>query len=130
MYLSYQKKFNHWAIGYSHHKHNYPINLYLFSYFVYWTWCIERDKAIELAKELRGEVSYNKATRILKNHDLKIEQKQFCNLTRAEATQKLKPDDELTFLLATLDHEDFWVCVNNVYQTNQVGMIVFLEATL
>ena len=72
---------------------------------------------------------YNKATRILKNHDLKIERKEFYNLTGVEATQKLKPNDELTLLLATLDHDDFWVGVNDVYQTNEAGMIVFLKAT-
>lgn len=38
------------------------------SYFVHRTRRIGHDKALELAKGLRGEVSYNKATRILKNH--------------------------------------------------------------
>ncbi len=78
----------------------------LFSYFVHRTRRIGYNKALELAKGLQGEVSYNKATCILKKYDLKIERKQFYNLTRAEATQKLKPDDELTLLLATLDHEE------------------------
>lgn len=73
---------------------------------------------------------YKKATRILKNHDLKIEWKQFYNLTRAKATPKLKPDDELTHLLGTLDREDFQVHVNDVYQTNEAGMIKILKAAL
>ncbi len=107
MYLSYRKEVNHWAIGYIHREHNHPMNPDQFSYFVHLTRRIGHDKALELAKRLQGEVSYNKATRILKNHDLKIERKQFYNFTRAEATQKFKPDDELTLLLATLDHEDF-----------------------
>lgn len=88
------------------------------------------DKALELAKGRRGEVPYNKATHILKNHDLKIEQNQFYNLTRAKATRNLKPDDELTRLLATLDREDFQVHVNDVYQTNEAGMIKILKAAL
>ncbi len=129
MYLSYQKKINYCAIGYSHREHNHHMNPDLFSYFVHQTRHIRHDKALELAKGLWGEASYNKATRILKNYDLKIERKQAHNLTRAEATRKLKPDYELTHLLATMDHKDFRVYVNNVYQTNEVGMIVFLKAT-
>ena len=78
-----------------------------FSYFIHQTQRIGHDKAAELAKNLRGEVSYNKARRILKNHDLKIKKKQFYNLTQAEATQKPKSNEELTLLLATLDHKDF-----------------------
>ncbi len=75
-------------------------------------------------------MSYNKTTRIWKNHNLKIERKQFYNFTQAEATQKLKTDDELTFLLVTLDHKDFLVNVNDVHQTNKADTIVFLKATL
>ena len=75
-------------------------------------------------------MSYNKARRILKNHDLKIERKQFYNLTRAEATQKPKSNEEHTLLLATLDHKDFRLRVNDFYQTNEAGIIVFLRASL
>lgn len=127
MYLSYRKKLNHWAIGYGHREHNDPMNPDPFSYFVHRTRRMGHDKALELAKGRRGEAPYNK---ILKNHDLKIEQKQFYNLTRAKATPNLKPDDELTRLLATLDREDFQVHVNNGYQTSEAGMIKILKAAL
>lgn len=56
-----------------------------FSYFVHRSRRVEHDKARELAKGLRGEASYKKAQRILKNHDLTIERKEFYNLTRKEA---------------------------------------------
>lgn len=50
------------------------------------------DKAVELAKGLRGEVSYRKAKAILKTHDLKIDHKEFYNLTwRREERQKAIP---------------------------------------
>ncbi len=105
------------------------MNLILFFYFAHRTWRIRYDKGLELTMRLWGKVSYNKATRILENQDLKIEQKQFSNLTQAEKTPKLKPDNDLTLFLATLDHEDFQVCVNNINQTNKADMIVFLKAT-
>lgn len=124
------KEKNHWAIGYGHREHNHPMNPDPFSYFVHRTQRMGHDKALELAKGRRGEVPYNKATHILKNHDLKIEQNQFYNITRAKATPNLKPDDELTRLLATLDREDFQVHVNDVYQTNEAGMIKILKAAL
>ncbi len=75
MYLSYRKKINYWAIGYSHREHNHPMNPDPFSDFVHRIRRIRHDKALELAKGLRGKVSYNKVTGILKNHDLKIERK-------------------------------------------------------
>ena len=55
---------------------------------------VGQRKSIELVRGLRGEVSYNKATRILKNHDLRIEHREFYNQTRTENLKKLKPDEE------------------------------------
>ena len=75
-------------------------------------------------------MSYNKARRILKNHDLKIKRKQFYNLTRVEATLKPKPNEELTLLLATLDHKDFRIRVKDFYPINEAGIIVILRASL
>lgn len=92
-----------------------------FSYFVHRSRRVEHDKARELAKGLRGEVSYKKAQRILKNHDLTIERKEFYNLTRKEATKKLKPQEELTLLLACLDQEDLRVRIHYVYTLNNAG---------
>ena len=66
-------------------------------------------------------MSYKKAQRILKNHDLTIERKEFYNLTRKEATKKLKPQEELTLLLACLDQEDFRVRIHDVYTLNDAG---------
>ncbi len=62
-----------------------------FDYFVHRSRRVEHDKARELARGLRGEVSYKKAQRILKNHDLIIERKKFYNFTRKKATRKPKP---------------------------------------
>ncbi len=76
MYLSYQKKLNYWTIRYSLCKHNHLTNPYLISYFVHQTWRISHDNAPKLADELQSELFYNKTTRILKNHDQKIEQNQ------------------------------------------------------
>ena len=53
----------------------------LFSYFVRRSRRVERNKAKELARRLRGEDSYKKAQQILKNHDLSIERKEFYNFT-------------------------------------------------
>lgn len=48
-----------------------------FSYTVHRSRRVGQRKSIELARGVRGEVSYNKATRILKNHDLRIEHLEF-----------------------------------------------------
>lgn len=53
---------------------------------------VGQGKAVELARGLRGEISYKKATRILKNHDLHIKRCEFYHLTRTENLKKLKPD--------------------------------------
>ena len=92
MHISYRKKINGWAIGYTTREHNHAMNPDPFSYFVHRSRRVGYDKAKEL---LRGEVSYRKAQRILKNHDLTIERKEFYNLTRKEASKRLKPQEEL-----------------------------------
>lgn len=121
MYISYRKKINCWAIGFTTREHNHAMNPDPFSYFVHRSRRVGHDKARELAKGLRGEVSYKKAQRILKNHDLTIERKEFYNLTRKEATKKLEPQEELTLLLACLDQEDFRVRIHDVYIFNDAG---------
>lgn len=67
---------------------------------------VGQGKAVELARGLQGEISYKKATRILKNHDLHIKRREFYHLTRTENLKMLKPD-ELTLLLSILDNKDF-----------------------
>ncbi len=73
-------------------------------------------------EDFEGRFLTKKAQRILKNHDLTIEQKDIYNLTRKEAIKKLKPQEELTFLLACLDQEDFCVQVHDIYRFNDVGI--------
>lgn len=68
---------------------------------------------------------YKKATRILKNHDLHIERREFYNLTRTENLKKLKPDKELTLLLSILDSEDFRIR----YQESMMQGIIFMINT-
>lgn len=70
---------------------------------------VGQGKAIELARGLRGEVSYKKATWILKNHDLHIERRELYNPTSTRNPKKLKRDEELTLLLSILDKDDFRV---------------------
>lgn len=92
-----------------------------FSYFVHRSRRVGHDKAKELAKGLRGEVSYKKAQRVLMKHDLTIERKEFYNHTRKENTKKQKPHEELTLLLACLDQQDFRVQVHDVYTLNDAS---------
>lgn len=54
-------------------------------------------------------------------HDLTIERKEFYNHTRKENTIKEKPQEELTFLLACLDQEDFRVQVHDLYTLNNAS---------
>lgn len=89
-----------------------------FPYFVHRSRRVGHDKA---ARGLQGELSYKKAQRILKNHDLTIERKEFYNLTRKEATKKLKPQEELALHLACLDQECFRVWVHDTYTLNDAG---------
>ncbi len=51
------------------------MNPELFFYFVHRSRRVGHDKAKKLARRLRGESSYKKAQRILKNHNLTIERK-------------------------------------------------------
>lgn len=121
MYISYRKRITIWAIGYTPRERDHEMNPDPFSYFVQRSRWVGHDKARELARGLRGEVSYQKAQSILKNHDLTIERKEFYNLTRKEATKRLKPEEELTLLLACLDKEDFCVRVHDFYTLNDAG---------
>lgn len=109
------------VIGYTHREHNHPMNPDPFSYIVHRLRRVGQGKAIELVRGLQGEVSYKKATRILKNHDLHIERREFYNLTRTENLKKLKPDEGLTLLLSILDSEDFRVRVQEKYNHNDAG---------
>ncbi len=97
------------------------MNLDPFSYIIYRPRWVGQEKAVELARGLRGERSYKKATRTLKNHDLHIERCKFYNLIRTENLKKLKPDEELTLLLSILDNEDFRVRVQEKYNHNDLG---------
>lgn len=121
MYISYRKKINNWAIGYTHREHNHPMNPDPFSYIIHRSRRCGHDKAVELARGLRGEVSYKKAKAILQNHDLNIERKEYYNLTRREATKKLNSQEQLRLLLACLDQEDFRVRFHEVYTLNDQG---------
>ena len=121
MYISYRKKVSSWAICYTTREHNHTRNPDQFVYFVNRSRRVEQDKARELARGLRGEVSYKKAQRILKNHDLIIERKKFYNLTRKKTTRKPKPQEELTLLLACLDQEGFCISIHDVYPLNHTG---------
>ncbi len=69
MYISYRKKINNWAIGYTHQEYNHPMNPDPFSYIIPRSRRCGHDKEVELAQGLRGEVSYKKAKAILQNHD-------------------------------------------------------------
>lgn len=121
MYISFRKKINSSVIGYTSRKHNHPMNPDPLPYFVHRIRRVGHDKAKELARGLQGELSYKKARRILKNHDLTIERKEFYNLTRKEATKKLKPQEELALHLACLDQEYFRVRVHDAYTLNDAG---------
>ena len=61
MYISYRKKINSWEIGYTTREHNHAMNPDPFFYFVHRSCRVGDDKARELARGLRGEVSYKKA---------------------------------------------------------------------
>ena len=92
-----------------------------FSYIIHRSRRCGHDKAVELARGLRGEVSYNKAKAIFQNHDLNIERKEYYNLTRREATKKLNSQEQFRLLLTCLDQEDFRVRFHEVYTLNDQG---------
>lgn len=78
---------------------------------MYYSYQVWLGKAIELMQGLWGKVLYKKATCILKNHDLNIEQCKFYNLIQTKNLKNLKPDEELTLLIFILDNKDFQVRV-------------------
>ncbi len=53
MFISYRKKFNHWAIGYTHREHYHPMNPDPFSYIIHRSRRFGHDKAVGLARGLR-----------------------------------------------------------------------------
>ncbi len=118
MYISYRKKIYNWAIAYTNRENNHPMNSDPFPYIIHQTRRCDNDKVVELARGVRGEVSYKKAKAILQNHDLNIERKEYYNLTRREATKKLNSQEKLRLLLACLDQEDFRVRFHKVYTLN------------
>lgn len=75
MYISYRKKINSWAIGYIHREHNHFMNPDPFSYIIHRTLKAGDNKAIELARGLREEVSYLKTKAILQNHTTTLHKK-------------------------------------------------------
>ena len=121
MYISYRKKINDWAIGYTHREHNHPMNPDPFSYIIHRSCRCGHDKAVELARGPWGEFFYKKVKAILQNHDLNIERKEYYNLIRREATKKLSSQEQLRLLLACFDQKDFRVCFHEVYTLNDQG---------
>ena len=119
MYISFRKAMESWTIGYTHRD---EMNPDPFQYLFHRNRRVGHSKAVEIATGLRGEVSYRKAQRILKNHDLEIGRKEFYNLQRSEALKKLSQQDELKLLLSILNEEDFRVRVQDEYTLDNAGM--------
>lgn len=124
MYISFRKAMETWTIGYTHREHNDEMNPDPFQYVVHRNRRVGHSKEVEIATGLRGEVSYRKAQRILKNHDLEIGRKEFYNLQRGEALKKLSQQDELKLLLSILNEEDFRVRVQYEYTLDNAGIEV------
>lgn len=122
MYIGYPKKINSWAIGCTHREYNHPMNPDPFSYIIHRNRQPGHDKAVQLARGLRGEVSYKKAKAILQNHDLNIERKEYYNLTRREVRKIFNAQEQLRLLLACLDQENFSVRFHEVYTLNDQGI--------
>lgn len=100
------------------------MNLDLFSYNIHQSRHVSYDKTVELAKSLQGEISYRKTKAILKNHDFKIEYKEFYNFTWKITTKKLNASEKLRFLLAYLDKKDFQVYSHKVYTLHDEGNLI------
>ena len=56
MHISYRRKVNSWAIGYTYREHNHPTKPDPFSYIIHGSRRVGYDKAVELVTGLRGEV--------------------------------------------------------------------------
>lgn len=90
MYISFRRAIETWTIGYTHREHNHEMNPDPFQYVVHRNRRVGNSKAVEIAAGLRGEISYRKAQRILKNHDLEIGRKEFyCVLLPRKAPLRL-----------------------------------------
>lgn len=58
---------------------------------------------------------------------MKLERKEFYNLSRRETTKKLNAQEELCLLLACLDQEDFRIRFHEVYTLGKQINSVYLE---
>ncbi len=66
MYISYRKKINNSAIGYTHQEYNHPMNPALFSYIIHRSHRCDYDKAVELARGLQEKFFIRKQRRFFK----------------------------------------------------------------
>ena len=79
------------------------------------------NAAIAAALSLRGEVTYKKASRILKKQGLYLPRKEFYNLERQSEKGELTGTQELTLLLEYLEQDDFRVRILEDYITEEDG---------
>jgi hypothetical protein len=75
-----------------------------------------RKKALEMASDLRGIVSWAEAKAVLDRKGLRLTRSEFYNCLRKEgAGEKMDSQQELQYIVALLEEEGFHVAVREVY---------------
>ncbi|MCJ1355779.1 MAG: hypothetical protein MMC33_005771 [Icmadophila ericetorum] len=82
---------------------------------------VGHQRAIDIGRGLRGEVTWHKAKRILANHELRLDRKEWYNLNRKAQQQKLTEQEELLYQVEALVNEGFHVRTMEEYLVNDAG---------
>jgi hypothetical protein len=111
-------KTGQWSIhhGKNHLDHNHPPAVDPFLLYPHRERVPGRKKALEMASDLRGIVSWAEAKAALDRKGLRLTRLEFYNCLRKEgAREKMDSQQELLYIVALLEEEGFHVAVREVY---------------
>jgi hypothetical protein len=111
-------KTGQWSIhhGKNHLDHNHPPAVNPFLLYPHRERVPGHKKALEIASDLRGIVSWAEAKAALDRKGLRLTRSEFYNCLQKEgAREKMDSQQELLYIVALLEEEGFYVAVREVY---------------
>jgi hypothetical protein len=111
-------KTGQWSIhhGKNHLHHNHPPAVDPFLLYPHRERVPGRQKALDMASDLRGIVGWAEAKAVLEKKGLRLTRSEFYNCLRKEdAREKMSSQQELLYIVALLEENGFHVAVREVY---------------
>jgi hypothetical protein len=111
-------KTGQWSIyhGKNHLHHNHPPAVDPFLLYPHRERVPGRQKALDMASDLRGIVRWAEAKVVLEKKGLRLTRSEFYNCLRKEdAREKMSSQQELLYIVALLEENGFHVVVREVY---------------